>query len=743
MVQQTAWQSHDDTATLTADGVYRLVFLWHSDQRTYANPAPAIDNIWLYSHTPMGDTVGVVLGSDTVHYGDSVTLTAVSATGYHFKQWGDGDTSNPRRVQAVSDSLFHAVFSPDHYELLLNVDSVIHGTVSGAGHYYCHEARTIYATANYGYHFTAWSDGNTSNPRTIILSCDTVLTAFFDRNGYSVVVQPANTDMGYTHGSDTVLYLDSVTISATSYYGYHFTQWSDGMSSNPRSLRVTGDTTFTAQFDYNQYTITLASNIAAGYDELFGAGTYNYLSLRTIMATPSYGYHFTVWSDSITDNPRTITLTQDTALTALFDINQYQLSLMANDPTLGSVTGSGTYPHGTTVTITAIPAEGKRFDRWSDNTLFASRTITLTGDLQLVAVFVPLDTMYVHDTTIVHDTSYVDVHDTTYIDVHDTTYIDVHDTTYIDVHDTTYINVHDTTYINVHDTTYIDVPYAVHDTTFIDIHDTTFIDVPYAVHDTTVMTDTVTMTEYVPVHDTTYIDVHDTTYIDVPYAVHDTTVVIDTVTLTEYVPVHDTTYIDVHDTTYIDVHDTTYIDVPYTVHDTTVVIDTVTLTEYVPVHDTTYIDVHDTTYIDVPYAVHDTTVVTDTVTLTQYDTITNTVYDTIDNFVYDTLTITDTLWLTMTDTLWLTDTIIIYDTVYITEEGVDGVDALNAKVYSSQGQIVVEGAEGNMVTLYDINGRALATKRDDYTTLRFDAPASGTYMIKIGRLPAHKVVVIR
>lgn len=189
----------------------------------------------------------------------------------------------------------------------------------------------------------------------------------------------------------------------------------------------------------------------------------------------------------------------------------------------------------------------------------------------------------------------------------------------------------------------------------------------------------------------------------------------------------------VYDTVFV--HDTTYVDI--------LVHDTVTLTEYVTVHDTTYIDVHDTTYINVPYPVHDTTIVVDTLTVTQYDTITNTVYDTIDNYVYDTLTVTDTLWLTQYDTLWLHDTIIIHDTVYITEEGIDGVETLNAKVYSSEGRIVVEEADGNQVTLYDVTGRVLATKQDDYSPLRFDAPASGTYLIKIGNHPARRVVVIR
>lgn len=205
----------------------------------------------------------------------------------------------------------------------------------------------------------------------------------------------------------------------------------------------------------------------------------------------------------------------------------------------------------------------------------------------------------------------------------------------------------------------------------------------------------------------------------------------DTLYLHDTITIHDTSYVDVP----YPVHDTTYVNV--FVHDTTVVTDTVTLTEYVPVHDTAYIyvPVHDTTYIDV--FVHDTTLVMDTVTLTltQFDTITNT--------VFDTMTVTDTMWLTQTDTLWQHDTIIIHDTIYVTQEGIDGAEALNAKVYPSQGQIVIEGAGGNAVTLFDVNGRLLATKQDYGTEIRFDALASGTYMIKIGSYPARKVVVIR
>ena len=214
----------------------------------------------------------------------------------------------------------------------------------------------------------------------------------------------------------------------------------------------------------------------------------------------------------------------------------------------------------------------------------------------------------------------------------------------------------------------------------------------------------------------------------------------DTVTL------HDTTYVNVHDTTYIDVHDTTVVD--NYIYDTTTVYDTVTLTEYV--HDTTIIA--DTLYLT--EYVHDTIVVDNYI----HDTIVNTEYvyqiDTVvvDNYVTDTLIVTDTLvvdnYLTDTlylwDTLYLTDTVYIHDTVYVYDSvGVDDVSTVNYTVYATGTQIVVEGDFVGNVALYDLYGRMLAVKRNEFGTIRFDVAASGAYLIKVGDHPARKIVVVR
>ena len=179
---------------------------------------------------------------------------------------------------------------------------------------------------------------------------------------------------------------------------------------------------------------------------------------------------------------------------------------------------------------------------------------------------------------------------------------------------------------------------------------------------------------------------------------------------------------------------------------TVVMHDTVTLIQHVPIHDTTYIDtyIHDTIFNN--RYIHDTTFVNnyvhDTLWLTR--TVWDYIYDTLylNIYIHDTTFVNNYIHDTIYLYRYLHDTIYIHDTVYMSGEGIEGANVINAKVYTSGGQVVVEGADGNLVTFYDINGRMLATKRDKYSSLRFDVPASGTYLIKIGNHPARKVVVV-
>ena len=95
----------------------------------------------------------------------------------------------------------------------------------------------------------------------------------------------------------------------------------------------------------------------------------------------------------------------------------------------------------------------------------------------------------------------------------------------------------------------------------------------------------------------------------------------------------------------------------------------------------------------------------------------------------------------------------LYDTVsigYIANPidddtvGVNDVQTVvDVKMYASDGQIVVEGSDGMAVMLYDAVGRLLATRNDGLSMQRFNVPTSGAYMVKVGKYPARRVVVVK
>lgn len=97
------------------------------------------------------------------------------------------------------------------------------------------------------------------------------------------------------------------------------------------------------------------------------------------------------------------------------------LSAMPNYGHRGSVGGGGTYPAGTTVTLSAMPADGFFFACWNDGDTLNPRLVTVAADCAYTAFFFALqrDTVFSHsaDTVAVHDTVVVTVSvtDTVYL----------------------------------------------------------------------------------------------------------------------------------------------------------------------------------------------------------------------------------------------------------------------------------------------------------------------------------------
>ena len=82
------------------------------------------------------------------------------------------------------------------YKIAVNPSNDLMGSTSGSGTYNYGESVQISANPNDCFHFTKWSDGNTDNPRTIIVEGDATYTAIFEKDTYTITVEPADETQG-------------------------------------------------------------------------------------------------------------------------------------------------------------------------------------------------------------------------------------------------------------------------------------------------------------------------------------------------------------------------------------------------------------------------------------------------------------------------------------------------------------------------------------------------------------------
>lgn len=117
-------------------------------------------------------------------------------------------------------------------------------------------------------------------------------------NYYELVAYTLNEDCDVT-GSGTYVENSDIEIEAVPSEAYHFVQWNDFTNDNPRTVHVTQDTTFIAQFAINQYDVLLAVQ-----DSLMGivsgAGVYEHDETVNVVADENKGYVFLYWLENET-----------------------------------------------------------------------------------------------------------------------------------------------------------------------------------------------------------------------------------------------------------------------------------------------------------------------------------------------------------------------------------------------------------------------------------------------------------
>ena len=352
-------------------------------------------NMIKYKPLPYTITTIVTNGSVSVPQNscDEMELTATPDYGYHFVQWSDGNTENPRPIELTKDTVFSAEFAPNIYSFSATCNENYGSVQATNGNYEYLTELNISATPKDGYHFVQWSDGNTDNPRTIILSQDTSFTAEFAPNIYVITFMNDDSTVisaqQYGYGQMPIA-PEFPTKAATAEYTYTFAGWI------PEIVAVIGDATYKATFNAtkNSYSITWLNEDGSLIDQT----TVEYGVVPTHADpikenTAEYTYTFAGWI------PNVVAVTCDATYRATFngEVNMYSITTSAIN---GEVEGAGIYAYGTEIEIKAIPAEGYTFDQWSDSVKDNPRTIIVTSDAEYTALFIQsqgIDDVYATD----------------------------------------------------------------------------------------------------------------------------------------------------------------------------------------------------------------------------------------------------------------------------------------------------------------------------------------------------------
>ena len=127
---------------------------------------------------------GIANGGGTFEEGQNATITAVAATNYEFVNWtkegAEVSTENPYTFAVTESATYVANFVEiTKYTIDATANDGEMGSVTGGGDYYEGSTATLTATANGGYVFVDWSDGNTEETRTIEVTSALNLTANF------------------------------------------------------------------------------------------------------------------------------------------------------------------------------------------------------------------------------------------------------------------------------------------------------------------------------------------------------------------------------------------------------------------------------------------------------------------------------------------------------------------------------------------------------------------------------------
>ncbi len=346
---------------------------------TLGNPgAPYVLDFFTqsFSHTIVATASpsegGTIEGAGTYNHGSQCTLTATANTGYTFSNWTENDV-------VVSTEATYSFTVTSNRTLVANFATEVPG----------------------GYH---WDVNIHTYPTTMTIMGIVNIDGVEQFSNYLEIGAFCNNECrGREKTSDLYYNMIGHYVVFLTVYGnegdlinYRLYDHSIGQELDLTCLTIM---TFTVNASYGDpinpfpfnFVTTVYYDVTAEADptvggSIDGTGSYEENTQCTLTATPNTGYSFVNWTlDDVevsTDSEYTFVVTEDTHLVAHFSLNSYAITAEADPTEGGSVSGTGTYNHFETCTLTATANTGYTFLKWLKNgeTVSTQSAITFTVD---------------------------------------------------------------------------------------------------------------------------------------------------------------------------------------------------------------------------------------------------------------------------------------------------------------------------------------------------------------------------
>ena len=352
------------TQTITIDGTGNQVITYNYTRNKHA----------LTWNANGGTPIGSYTSGNQVKFGTPITAPQnVTRTGYTFAGWHNGTAIvTPATTMPDNDLTYTAQWNIKTYNLTFTSGNDKAGSVTVSPNkttFNYNESVTITANTNTGYTFTGWSDGNTTNPRTITVN-DATPTSIVARFAsaevqYIVHHMKQNIDNDEYTEQLPVDYETGKTDSLTAAVAFNYPGFDPVLPIEQQTIKADGTTEVSVYYTRKTYVIRfLVDGVEKQNETLRYQAPVSWKggANPTKAATAQFTYTFTGWNPAIDENT---VATQDQDYVAQFSQTTNTYTVSFNKQGHGGNTANQTIAYGSKVTEPADLSEtGYTFGGW-------------------------------------------------------------------------------------------------------------------------------------------------------------------------------------------------------------------------------------------------------------------------------------------------------------------------------------------------------------------------------------------